>query len=537
MYKILFIDDDPLILRRLHQILDWDSLEFEILPDATDGKIALSQIINTPPDIVICDINMPNMDGLTLAEKTKSLYPNIQYIILTVNDSFGCAQQALNMGVDYYLLKPIDSEKLLEMIKKITYELESSHQEKAYLNDLKDKAMLSERMIREKFLNWLVTGRQPLSEEQLREKFDFYQIPLHAQEYQILSLHINSFKDHMINLNTMDKLMETVINTVEDSLCTYQNWIAFSDAFYNLNIILGFSGENDLQIPGNDFIGQILRDALLFRLNLPVTVFYSRRYQGARNLYCCYYETKFLCQYTAAVIDKGVLSFDDYIHSELDSAFDFDALRSNTLKQLRGSNFEKLKEHVSSTLHRALKIGSLESFNMLRIDFVMTGIMFLQENKIALQDVFQKHFSPLAEIIEHNDPEKCISFLDDYFFHILDYVNKNKISSQHRISEKCTEIILENLSNPNMTIKWLASQLYINENYLSRLFKDETGVTPNKYIMKQRMLTAKQYLDQNYSNLQQIALEVGFSDPFYFSKCFKKEFGIAPSKYLKMSSQ
>ena len=86
-----------------------------------NGAAALEQIQEMPPDVIVCDINMPEMDGLTLAEKVKELSAGeSQYILLTVNDSFGCAQQALNVGVDHYLLKPIDAqEKILEIIQKI----------------------------------------------------------------------------------------------------------------------------------------------------------------------------------------------------------------------------------------------------------------------------------------------------------------------------------------------------------------------------------------------------------------------------------
>ena len=533
MYKIMFIDDDPLILRRLHQILDWPSMGFENPEDASDGNAALTQINLNPPDIIICDINMPNMDGLTLAEKIKEDFPHIEFVILTVNDSFGCAQQALNTGVDHYLLKPIDPEELAAVIIKIKKGLESSQREKIYLNSLKDKALLSEHMIREKFLNWLVSGRQPLSEEQIKERFSFYQIPVSGQEFQILSVHINSFTDKMRGAGSIEDLSDKAKSTIEDSLYDYQDWVVFSDSFYNLIIIFGLQNESPLSNPSIDLIGQMIRDNLLFQLNLSVTVFYSRKYQGARNLYRCYYDTKFLCQYIPSVINKGVLSFDEYIHSSLDSSFNFDTLRSDTLKYLRSGNSEELEKLLSSTLVHALEIGSIESFNMLRIDFILTGIMFLQENRIAMQDVFQKHFSPLAEVLEYNSADNCIVFLNRYFNRILHYIDANKISSQSKITEKCIELIIENISYQHMSVKWLASQLYINENYLSRLFKTETGISLNKYITKQRMKSAKHYLDRGYSNLQQVSSAVGFSDPFYFSKCFKKEYGIAPSKYLQ----
>ena len=531
MYKIMFIDDDSLILRRLHQILNWKELGFEILPDATDGIAALKQIKKLPPDVIVCDINMPEMDGLTLAEQVKKIYPDIQYILLTVNDSFGCAQQALNLGVDHYLLKPIDSEKILEIIQKIKAQMESSQSKMEYLSTLENKALWSEKMIREKFLNWLVTGRQPLSEDELRERFEFYRIPVHAQEFQILSIHLNSFENRVAQTRGAEELIYTAIDTIEDSLCSYSDWVVFSDSFYNINIIWGSGGETELLKPGIDFIGQMIKENLLFQLNLSVTVFYSRRYQGARNLYCCYYETKFLHQYTAPVMDKGVLSFEEYMKSALDASVDFDKLRSDTLKQLRKGDFETLKQHFYAALKDTVRKGSLESFNMLRIDFIMTGIMFLQENKVALQDVFNRHFSPLAEVTERDNLEECLLFLEEYFGEILGYIKRHKISSGNRILEKCKELIYENISLQSMSVKWLSTQLYINENYLSRLFKAENGISLTRFIMKQRMEIARRYLDEGSNNLQQISQKVGFSDPFYFSKCFKKEYGIAPSKY------
>ena len=81
MYKIMFVDDDPLILRRLHQILDWQSMDFAVLPDACDGISALALLKSAVPDIIICDINMPNMDGLELAAILKEHYPDVQCIL------------------------------------------------------------------------------------------------------------------------------------------------------------------------------------------------------------------------------------------------------------------------------------------------------------------------------------------------------------------------------------------------------------------------------------------------------------------------
>ena len=94
------------------------------------------------------------------------------------------------------------------------------------------------------------------------------------------------------------------------------------------------------------------------------------------------------------------------------------------------------------------------------------------------------------------------------------------------------ELIEQNLSSPELSVKWLSSQLYMNENYLSRMFRREMNLPLVKYMMQKKMEAAKKYLDEGYTNLQEVARLTGFADPLYFSKCFKKEYGVAPSKYI-----
>lgn len=533
MYKIMFVDDDALIIRRLHQVLDWTRLGFEILPDASDGRLAMNKLSSNPPDVIICDINMPNMDGLELISIIKERFPQIQCILLTVNDSFGCAQQALNMGVNHYLLKPIEPAGLEELIRKILNQLESSKKQEDYISSLCDKALLNERMIRDKFLNWLVSGRQPLCDRQIKEKFIFYHIPLDADEFQIISIHINTPGFQEANGEILEKLMQTATKSLEDTLSNYPDCVVFTDSFYQFNILVGTQLDMAVPGPGIEYLSRLLKDSLLFNLNLPVTVFYSRRYKGASNIYRCYYDTKFLSQYTASIMDKGILSFDEYMENAFDSETDLDAVRTMTFRQLRAGDTKLLFEHLRTTLSQPFSHEAFDTFSMLRIDFVMTGLMFLQENKIALPDIFDRHYAPLADIMELNQPDECIAFLEHYFREIIAYIQNSKVSSARRITEKCMELIEQNIASAELSVKWLSSQIYINENYLSRMFRKEMNTPLVKYITQKRLETAREYLNNGYTNLGQVSRLAGFADPLYFSKCFKKQYGIAPSQYQK----
>ncbi|MEG1847733.1 MAG: response regulator [Lachnospiraceae bacterium] len=535
MYQILIVDDDPLVLRRLTHILDWESLGFQIMGQATDGTKALAFLARQEPHIIISDINMPNMNGLELAEQIKMQYKNIQFVMLTVNDSFGCAQQALNLGVFYYILKPIEKNKLIELMLTLKKVLDHSQQQDQYIEHLKTKATISEKMIKDKFLNWLVSGQQSLSETQIKDKLAFYHIPLLAEQFEMICIHINHLEKQLMLPSNLEMLLETVSKCVENVLCEYHNCIVFSDSFYNINILLGSVPSAQSMAQNAKMICQSLRSALLCDLNLEVTILFSRKYKGYQNIYRCYYDTKYLSKYTPAILEKGIISFDDFLNTSSLHSIDFDSMRSLLLKYLRTYDLPALTNLVIEILStNNINETHVDEFNILRVDMMMTGIMFVQENKTNLRDIFHQHLDPVNEIMEKDEPKQCIDFIINFYSTILAYLKSSQISTGKRLVEKCMELIEQNIVNPSLTVKWLASQLYLNETYLSKQFHKETGIPLVKYIGNLKLEIAKGYLLDGYSNLQSVAKLSGFSDPLYFSKCFKKKYGISPSKFYRL---
>ena len=532
MFKIMFIDDDLLVLKHLNNILDWNSLGFVVLPPATDGNTALEKIKHDVPNIVICDINMPNMNGLELIEQLKIIHPDIQCIMLTINDSFQCAQDALNLGVNHYLLKPINPIDLKKLILNIASQLSTTQEHKDYVDSLYKKAKLNENMFRDKFMNYLVSGRQSLTEQEIKEKLCKYDINPTCTKFQIISIHLNTFSPNELSGDRLENLLHTITTSLEDTLSPYQNCTVFIDQFYQFNVLVGFTNNNANLNMNTRFLCQLIKEDLSFNLNIPSTIFYSRCYTGYTNIYRCYFDTKFLSKYNSTIMTKGVFSFDEYLNHAFDTQLDLDSIRTETLRALRSGNIDFLMSHVCNTLNHTFAQEAFDTFNILAIDFIMTGIMFLKENKLSIQDIFDKNYTPLSEITEANTPDKCISFLNYYFENIIKYVQTNKISSGRLIAEQCVLIINQNLSLQELSVRWISNKIYINENYLSRLFRKEMGISLNKFITKTRLKTAKKYMHDGYENLQSISQMVGFSDPLYFSKCFKKEYGVAPSQYL-----
>ena len=125
MYKVVLVDDERLIIRGLSTVVPWQELGCEVAGTAYDGKTGLELIRTIKPDIVLTDIRMPNMDGLTMLAAIRSEYPEIQTAVLTAYRDFDYARQAITLGVCRYLLKPSNLEELKEAVRLMVSRLET----------------------------------------------------------------------------------------------------------------------------------------------------------------------------------------------------------------------------------------------------------------------------------------------------------------------------------------------------------------------------------------------------------------------------
>lgn len=126
MYKVVIIDDEPLIVEGLSRSIPWEKWDCQVVGFAYDGKEGMEVIQAEKPSIIISDICMPKVDGLTMIAGLKSEFPNMQITILTGYREFEYAKEALNLGVTRFLLKPSKMNELFEAIETMTEKLKSS---------------------------------------------------------------------------------------------------------------------------------------------------------------------------------------------------------------------------------------------------------------------------------------------------------------------------------------------------------------------------------------------------------------------------
>lgn len=127
MYYVQLVDDEPIIRNGLSRMIDWEALGFEISCLAQNGKQALEQLEVEKVDLIITDIEMPIMDGLTFISEVRELENNMpakEIIVLTAYDDFSYAKTAIRYGVSEYILKPVDGEELTKTLLQIKANLD-----------------------------------------------------------------------------------------------------------------------------------------------------------------------------------------------------------------------------------------------------------------------------------------------------------------------------------------------------------------------------------------------------------------------------
>lgn len=123
MYKVVLIDDEPTITMGLKKIIPWEDFDCYVAADARDGSEGIRMITQYEPEILITDICMPDMSGLSMISGIKHKFPDMQVAVLTAHKSFEYAQRSINLGVVRYLVKPSKMNELLETVSVMTSNL------------------------------------------------------------------------------------------------------------------------------------------------------------------------------------------------------------------------------------------------------------------------------------------------------------------------------------------------------------------------------------------------------------------------------
>ncbi len=530
MLKIFLVEDEFVVRQGIKKNIDWLSHEYEFCGEASDGELAFPMIQKLKPDIVITDIHMPFMDGLSLSKLIKKEMPWIEIIILTGYEEFEYAKEAINIGVAQYITKPINGEDLLKKVDALAEKIEQKRQEQ----EIKEKYMkeMEENITNDRkvLFQYLVTGLKSMAD--LWEIAGKLEIDLSAMWYNIILLNMQSMHHAHDEFSNSLIEIEQKIKLFDDD----KRLLIFDRNLEGKAIIFKADSKEEIENVQEEYINkitEILKEYSNVRYFGGIGVPVNR----LSELPISFERASHAFAHRYLVNESRIINSDAIKQSEYTEQEDVD-INDINLKHLDRAKIEEFlkvgnREEVIYFVEEFFKdLGSSAmKSRMLRqyivIDAYVCVLDFLESLQIQKQEI-----EPLdiASGVLQNE-ETAMSYIVKIFSRALELREKRASNRYGDVVEEIKSYIEKNYADEELSLNILASHVNFSPNHLSMIFSQQTGKTFIKYLTDYRMNKAKELLRCTGKKSSNISIEVGYKDPHYFSYLFKKTQGMTPTQY------
>lgn len=532
MYKVFLVEDEIVIREGIKNKIPWENEGFKIVGDESDGELAYPMIIREEPDILITDIKMPFMDGLELSKLLKKDMPNLKIIIVSGYSDFGYAQQAIDIGVSEYLLKPVTSTKLMAAVKNAASAIEKERSEKLILEQYQFLVYQKQGEKRKDFFNALVSKKMSLS--QIVEQEEELGINMVASAFCV-SLFQFKLQEDMYEYS--NEIVQSEARMTR-ALRKYSNIKVFERDMEGWAFIL--LGENEQQIKEStrelcDLLISICGNKVHYFGGIGRVVHRIRdlqqSYRDANRAFSLRYFEKwdqFLSYNNVRNIKEQMgnqINVSEMNLEKIDRKLLEDFLKQGTLHDIdefvRGYFDGFGSNSMSSTLFRQYVI----------MDGYSAVVKFLTNINCDKKDIDNslKNMDGVADQL--SNMEDCCEFYKTILKKAINLRNKNSQKRYVGLIAQAKEYMHHNFSMSDLTLDKVASTVNVSPNYFSSLFNQETGTTFIEYLTDIRMEKAKDYLRCSSKKITEIGFLVGYQDSHYFSYIFKKTQNCTPSEY------
>ncbi|WP_066053596.1 response regulator [Robertmurraya korlensis] len=517
MYKVLLVDDERIITDGMSKVIDWESIGTNLMGTARNGIEAFSVIEQKQPDIVISDIKMPGMNGLELVEKVNSVFPDIRFILLSGFSEFDYAKQAMAYGVKHYLLKPCNEHSIMDAVTELCEELTQRQNREQFVNKMKVTLESVMPYAKEQMLKEIVTNQYENKDLDYYHKL--FQLDLHSSNVRMVLFQLEGefqFEQMFAIKNIAEHIFDSFILS-----CTVGQTVLFliEDSVDTRNL------HNQIEKIKKTFFQY-------YRMDCTIAITDEGNIRHANKLYK---EALDCLAYRFYLNEGGIITSKDisnpYGFAEGDFYFD----DQKFCRLVKSGSWEDVKKEISTFINHLIYLK-------LDIHTTKSYVIQLFNAMIRLCEATEmnKYLAQLTILLEMETIQSMKAFFESVAEEItfLFYnQNKNKHSA---IINKVFEIIEKHIGNQHLSLHWVANEmLYMNADYLGKLFKKETGEKFSNYITKQRIELAIELIEkENDVKVFELAEKIGYGDnPQYFSQVFKKHTGYTPSEYKKESLQ
>ena len=492
--RVLIVDDEVLVRIGIRHSVDWESCNFTIIGEASDGIKCLRMMEQYQPDVIILDINMPNMDGIEVLKRIKEIGFQGKVIILTCYNELEYARKAMKYGASDYVLKTtINEDGLLNALNDLVF-------------DDRENAVLEDTRNQQDIIKSILQGDMADTSGLLIKPNNLFCIRMKI-------LHIQEVKERYVGKRedffevSLLSLVKQVLTGIEESA------IIPIDAD-KVGVYLSFSS---LKSSAECFIRirqivERLSWALQQYMALNIRIGVSKIHYSFDDIKKSYDETYKAMLEGIVKPEKKVFYYEEdrNINNENEKRTLERIIKNFVLERRYEECLEKIKEYYNIT--QSSKGEELQK-----------SLSFLNELVYLIDNVENEASHVENNFMKVDTFDKIKKLVDDKI--------KSHIKSSDNFLINKAIVYLKEHYKEQVSLSNLSEYMELSESYVSRLFNRETGINISSYINSLRIAEAKKLLKNTNMKVYEIASEIGYSSTTVFHIAFKRLEGITPAEY------
>lgn len=539
MFSVMIVDDSPMTREWLEIEIDWGKLGYDLVCSGKDGIDALHKLNQYHIDLVISDISMPKMDGIELFNSIKEYNLSSIVIFLSEPDDLPHVKQGLLLGAYDYVLKPIDKDNLIAILKKLYDSLMKKKMEQEKEMKLKERLEQNLSLSREKILYDILRGKEfPFKafDEIIRE----YGIKLFKGMVQVGIIEVGNFdarSRELIKSRGFEELMEKVQGIISKVLEQYEslgcNTIEMDIGV--ISVILQSESKkevSDFEEMTADFFEKVLKEIKEYA-NIRATIGIGGVYPKLEDISLSYMGAKAALRHKYILGGNRVIHISQSDYNEKQNLL-YPAEREKLLVEYIMSGDDKAVK-LAENIFDDIAIGTED--NLKRIAFAANQLAFNVSNFIDMQygfinKLYDSNKFNNVDFSGFDSKEQIKDFFINFVTSLLNVVREYKPAQSNSLIKKACDYVLEHIEK-EITLMTIADNLNISKNYFCSLFKQETGYNFLEYVTKVKMEWAKTLLKGGSYKTYEVSEMLGYREASYFSRLFRKYTKLSPAEYKK----
>ncbi len=545
MYSVMLVDDDLPVLEFLAGAVDWTGLGFRLAGTFQNPLEALAAAGEAPPEVLITDIGMPEMDGMELIRVLRTGDPGLKTAILSCHDEFGYAQMAVKLGVSEYVLKETMTAKTItELLFRLKKELDGEAEARHKSRELEQSMRRNRSDLKLIFLRKTLSGPLLDPGEWSRQAAEYGADFSRGTAYVPVLGFPCRMREALLRFQTRELLVYTAENIAEELLAPGERPDqgklpgAGEAAVFSLEsgeLVVLFPHFSQLHIHNRQRMEDMLRklqQCLLQFGKTPFTFVTGTPVADGKELREMLNKEIAAAQGRFYWPEASILRL-EHLQGSFGSGDLLLAEYVTALEEFRRAVLEEQAEQVEAFIAKWLAFIQFHRFNPVEVKEWLLKIIL--DIRMRLKSLQHYQSSYASEVLHHDVMEltslgELEGWLRSYMLQAVEWAGQVYQESKNREIMECQRFVSVHW-NERVTLEDAARHLHLHPNYLSRLFKRETGENFVEFATRVKMDKARELLKLTDKTVEDISLLLGYDNKQYFTKLFKTHTGQLPSAF------